>query len=63
MSPRTLVATSALFLLLSACGRQEPPAEQAQPAEGAAPAAEVQTDAEKVVNVYNWSDYIGRAHV
>jgi putrescine transport system substrate-binding protein len=54
---RTLVATSALLLLLSACGKKEPPAESATP-EGATPAADVQTDAEKVVNVYNWSDYI-----
>jgi putrescine transport system substrate-binding protein len=58
MFARTLVATSALLLLLSACGRKDPPAEEAKPADGAAPSAEVQTDPEKVLNVYNWSDYI-----
>jgi putrescine transport system substrate-binding protein len=39
--------------LLAACGGK--PSEEAKPA--AAPAA-IDTDAEKVLNVYNWSDYI-----
>jgi putrescine transport system substrate-binding protein len=51
--------------LLAACGSPKPPTE-APGAESAAPAAEtqaaapagIQTDAEKVLNVYNWSDYI-----
>ncbi len=56
MSTRSLsalVSASCLFLLI-ACGKKEeapPPA-----VEGAAPA--VDTDPEKIVNVYNWSDYI-----
>src|SRR5690348_16778840 len=53
-----LVSTSALLLLV-ACGKKEeappPPAADA----AAAPKAEVfDTDADKVLNVYNWSDYI-----
>src|SRR3954454_10392886 len=59
MSTRSLsalVSASCLFLLI-ACGKKQeaPPAAGAQP-ESAAP--KVDTDAEKVVNVYNWSDYI-----
>jgi putrescine transport system substrate-binding protein len=59
MSTRSLtalVSASCLFLLI-ACGKKEeaPP----PPAAAATPAAPVyDTDAEKVVNVYNWSDYI-----
>jgi putrescine transport system substrate-binding protein len=52
-SLRAFVSASCLFLLV-ACGKKDeapPPADSA-----AAPA--VDTDAEKVVNVYNWSDYI-----
>ncbi len=49
-------------MLLVACGQKPaaPPAEPAAPpAEPAAAApAAVETDAEKVLNVYNWSDYI-----
>src|SRR5690349_22921330 len=57
MSTRSLsalVSASCLFLLV-ACGKKEeaPPPTATAPA---APAAD--TDAEKVVNVYNWSDYI-----
>ena len=49
--------------LVVACGGPKPPAETAPAADAAAPAAEpaaaaVQTDAEKTLNVYNWSDYI-----
>jgi putrescine transport system substrate-binding protein len=53
---RTCTALIALGVLLAACGSK--PAEQAttEPAAGAAPALD--TDAEKVLNVYNWSDYI-----
>jgi putrescine transport system substrate-binding protein len=60
MSTRSLtalVSASCLFLLI-ACGKKE----EAPPAAAAAapePAKVVyDTDAEKVVNVYNWSDYI-----
>src|SRR6185503_16641120 len=59
MSTRSLsalVSASCIFLLV-ACGKKEeapPPAADAT----AAPAPVVDTDAEKVVNVYNWSDYI-----
>jgi putrescine transport system substrate-binding protein len=52
---RHLCATAALALLLSACGSKEAPKPAAS---AAAPAANVATDAEKVLNVYNWSDYI-----
>jgi putrescine transport system substrate-binding protein len=54
-----LVSTS-VFLLLAACGKKE---EAPKPApDAAAPAAETfDTDADKVVNVYNWSDYIDPA--
>ncbi|MGH8284847.1 MAG: hypothetical protein ACRETT_03670, partial [Steroidobacteraceae bacterium] len=60
MSVRTLTATASLVVLLIACGDRRP-AEEAPPADqaaetGGAPAPE--TDAEKVLNVYNWSDYI-----
>jgi putrescine transport system substrate-binding protein len=52
----------ALGILVTACGGKAPqPAPSADakaPAAGAAPAAKVDTDEEKVVNVYNWSDYI-----
>lgn len=58
---RTLL--SAVFaLLLVACGQKPaaPPAEPAAPAGAPAAAAApvLDTDEEKVVNVYNWSDYI-----
>lgn len=51
-SLRAFVSASCLFLLV-ACGKKE---EAPPPADSAA--AAVDTDAEKVVNVYNWSDYI-----
>jgi putrescine transport system substrate-binding protein len=53
------VLMAAAALTLAACGGK-PPAEPAQPAAdaGATAAAAVDTDAEKVLNVYNWSDYI-----
>jgi putrescine transport system substrate-binding protein len=47
-------AATALVVLLAACGSKT--ADTAKPAEAAAPT--IDTDAEKVVNVYNWSDYI-----
>jgi putrescine transport system substrate-binding protein len=51
-----------ITLVLAACGQKPaaPPAETAPPPSepaAAAPAA-IETDAEKVLNVYNWSDYI-----
>jgi putrescine transport system substrate-binding protein len=51
-----LVSTSVLLLLV-ACGKKEE-APPPPPAAGAPPAESFDTDAEKVVNVYNWSDYI-----
>jgi putrescine transport system substrate-binding protein len=51
----------ALGILVTACGGKapQPAASDAKaPAAGAAPAAKYDTDEEKVVNVYNWSDYI-----
>jgi putrescine transport system substrate-binding protein len=60
MSTRSLsalVSASCLFLLI-ACGKKE----EAPPPAAAAPAAPaLDTDAEKIVNVYNWSDYIDPA--
>lgn len=58
---RLIRNTSCLLLaaLIGACGGPPPPAGEApasQPAAGEA--AAVATDAEKVLNVYNWSDYI-----
>jgi len=52
---RHLCACAALAVLLSACGSKEAPKPAAS---AAAPAGAVVTDAEKVLNVYNWSDYI-----
>ena len=59
MFTRSLSAlvSASCILLLVACGKkQEAPPPAADSAAAAAPA--VDTDAEKVVNVYNWSDYI-----
>lgn len=55
---RPLLAT-AVAVFLAACGQkpEAPPAEPPAEPAAAAPAA-VETDAEKVLNVYNWSDYI-----
>ena len=56
------ILSGALTLLLMGCGPKpaappsEPAAPAAAPAAGAPPALD--TDEEKVVNVYNWSDYI-----
>ncbi len=52
---RTFTTVLALGALLAACGK---PAEEAKPAAGATAAPVIETDAEKVLNVYNWSDYI-----
>src|SRR5688572_7717542 len=59
MSMRSLSAlvSASCLLLIVACGKKEEPA---QPA-AAAPTPALDTDAEKVVNVYNWSDYIDPA--
>ncbi len=54
---RRLCATAALALLLGACGSKEAPKPAAQ-SPAAAPVSTVPTDPEKVLNVYNWSDYI-----
>jgi putrescine transport system substrate-binding protein len=51
-----LVSTSALLLLV-ACGKKEE-APQPPAADGAAKGQVFDTDPDKVVNVYNWSDYI-----
>jgi putrescine transport system substrate-binding protein len=56
----SIVLTSSLTLLLAACGERRS-AEQSPPPESASSdvkAAAAETDAEKVLNVYNWSDYI-----
>jgi len=58
MSTRSLSAlvSASCLLLLVACGKKE---EAPAPAAAASPATPAyDTDAEKVVNVYNWSDYI-----
>jgi putrescine transport system substrate-binding protein len=56
MSTRSLSAfvSASCLLLLVACGKKE----EAPPPAASAAAPAVDTDAEKVVNVYNWSDYI-----
>jgi putrescine transport system substrate-binding protein len=52
----------AIALLLGACGGPKPEAgSAAPPADSASATSAVQTDAEKVLNVYNWSDYIDEA--
>jgi putrescine transport system substrate-binding protein len=58
MSTRSLSAlvSASCLLLLVACGKKEEAPPAAADAATAAPA--VDTDEEKVVNVYNWSDYI-----
>jgi len=60
MSTRSLsalVSASCLFLLI-ACGKKEEAPAPAANAQPAAAAPKLDTDAEKLVNVYNWSDYI-----
>jgi putrescine transport system substrate-binding protein len=58
-SLRNPLLAAAVAAVLAACGGQAP---AEKPADGAAPdastAAAVDTDADKVLNVYNWSDYI-----
>jgi putrescine transport system substrate-binding protein len=53
---RHITALAALGVLLAACGSK--PAEAPKPDAAAAPTAAIDTDDEKIVNVYNWSDYI-----
>jgi putrescine transport system substrate-binding protein len=57
MSTRSLSVLFTVSLLLVACGKKEEAPPAAQPG-AAAPTETFDTDAEKVVNVYNWSDYI-----
>jgi putrescine transport system substrate-binding protein len=57
MFTRSLSVLATVSLLLVACGKKEE-APPPPPAAGGAPAETFDTDAEKVVNVYNWSDYI-----
>ena len=47
-----------LSVLMVACGGGTPPAAETPPAAGGGDASAVETDDEKVLNVYNWSDYI-----
>ena len=54
VAARRMAVALAAALLLASCGRQ--PAAPSSAAGGAA--ADAATDADKVVNVYNWSDYI-----
>jgi putrescine transport system substrate-binding protein len=64
MTMRAGLLSLAFATALVGCGKKEPPApaatESTTPAAAAAP-AQPATDAEKVVNVYNWSDYIDPA--
>lgn len=53
---RSITAVAVLATLLAACGSK--PAETPKTGAGATAAPAVDTDAEKVLNVYNWSDYI-----
>jgi putrescine transport system substrate-binding protein len=54
---RQITALAAFGVLLAACGSK--PADTAKPeGAGTTAAVVVDTDAEKIVNVYNWSDYI-----
>jgi putrescine transport system substrate-binding protein len=61
---RCMAMAVALLMLFAGCGRQPagtPAAQQAAPAAGAASGAAAtgaSMEADKVVNVYNWSDYI-----
>src|SRR6187402_2473060 len=57
MSTRSLSVLFTVSLLLVACGKKEEAPPAAQPA-NTATTETFDTDAEKVVNVYNWSDYI-----
>jgi putrescine transport system substrate-binding protein len=47
-------------LLVAACGKQAEPTPAAQPAPAAAAAAPAANTEEKVLNVYNWPDYIAK---
>jgi len=60
MSTRSLsalVSASCLFLLI-ACGKKE---EAPPPAAAASAAPALDTDADRIVNVYNWTDYVDPA--
>lgn len=60
-APGALAAVLLLGALLSGCGGAPPPAASSTAAPGAQAAGTTRsspTDAEKVLNVYNWSDYI-----
>jgi putrescine transport system substrate-binding protein len=55
--PLHLASVGLAALLLAACGSREAPPAAAAPAADA-PKSAAATDAEKVLHVYNWSDYI-----
>jgi putrescine transport system substrate-binding protein len=61
---RTVLLSACVATLLAACGHgASPPAPSIAPAAGEAPpvgAAAVQGDADHVLNVYNWSDYMDK---
>lgn len=64
MMKKQVLALAVAALLLAACGKKEEAAPAAAPVAAAAPAAEPAKpagpvlDEEKVLNIYNWADYI-----
>lgn len=63
VSLRQIWAGAALVVLLGACGSKPPAAPPGPIPAQTAPVAGVPTDPEKVLNVYNWSDYIDESVV
>ena len=60
MPKKQLLSFAVLTLALAACGKKEdPPAAPAVPAAASAPVAAANAE-EKVLNIYNWPDYIAR---
>lgn len=60
MQKEQLWSLAVLALALAACGKKEdPPAAQTPAAAGSAPAAVANAE-EKILNIYNWPDYIAK---